>query len=296
MTKLENFVLSNPKYQALGESADKKAVQAVLDEITDEVLAGLTSDEICRHVQEVYDVTVDEYIKNPHNQYVIDELIEFMDMLSGGSDVFDLGCGTGRDALFMACTNTDYRKSQMRRVSHGKSTLEKFSIPAKYFRVVAIDTALKMLETARQKEQELRNNNLLTPWPYMFPLFTCEDMHNVDLQLFGPFDGIWSCTALFTHTPRALVEKSMRSVADALKSGGIFFASYTSGRVDGRYNKLLLSSTGRIKYFSQPDPDLITKIASDHGLKLEKESFSDFEVGGKVLKKDLFVSQFFRKI
>jgi len=296
MTKLENLVLTHSKYVALGGNADKKAVQAVLDEITDEVLAGLTPDEICRHVQEVYDATVDEYIKNPHNKDIIDELIVFMSMLPDEARVYDIGCGPGRDTFFMSIADEEYRKSQMCRVKNGKTTLEKFSVPTKVFEVVGIDSAPEMIGLAFSKELKLRANRLLPEDVLTFPYLLQKDMHDPHLEGFGPFDAIWSCTALFTHTPRAQLFPAMESVARILKNNGIFFASYTSGRVDGRYDKLLLSSTGRIKYFSQPDPDEIAKIAQTCGLKLEKELFSDFEVGGKVLKKDLFVSQFFRKI
>lgn len=85
-------------------------------------------------------------------------------------------------------------------------------------------------------------------------------------------------------------------VAKALKPGGLFFASYTSGLADGgRYDKLLLSSTGRIKYFSQPDPSQIAAAAGLNGLLLVSESLSDLEAKGRVIKKDLFVSQLYRK-
>ena len=73
MTKLENLVLVHPRYRALGENADKKARQAVLDEIKEEVLAQLDSHEIRNHTSEVYNETVGEYAANPHTKGIIDE-------------------------------------------------------------------------------------------------------------------------------------------------------------------------------------------------------------------------------
>lgn len=298
MTKLENLVHSHPQYKALEENADKKVRQAVLDEIAVGVLANLSSEDICQHVREVYDATVDEYVKNPHNKDVIDDLIEFMDMLPQGSMVLDAGCGTGRDVLFMSVTDVDFRKSRMGRISKGQTTLEKFPVvPSVVFKVTGIDSSRKMLDLAGNKKDELIKTRLLPPFGYdnPFPNFAWEDIHNIDSIVFGGYDGIWSCTALFTHTPRSLIEPAMQSAATALKRGGILFLSYTNGQAEMKYDKLLLSSTSRIKYFSQPDPAMIWFVAKKHGLELIKESFSDFEMNGKVIKKDLFVSQFFRK-
>lgn len=296
MTKLENAVLAHPKYQALGEDADKKEKQIILDEITEEVLTGLSANEICAHVQEVYDATVDEYIKNPHTKHIIDELIEFMDMLPEGARVYDVGCGTGRDAFFMYVTNQEFRKGLMNRERHGLKTSDIYSVPTKNLRVVGIDVSQKMIDHAQKWKRDLVNQGFI-PKDSWNPFFAKQDMHNfMDEPLSVAYvEGVWSCTALFTHTPRSLLFPAMESVAKALDLQGVFFTSYTSGRAEGRYNKLLLSSTGRIKYFSQPDPDEITEVAKMCGLKLEKQSFSDFEINGKVIKKDLFVSQFFRK-
>lgn len=297
MTKLENLVLSHSKYKALGENTDKKERQSVLDEIAEEVLAKLSSREICDHVREVYDATVDEYVKNPHSQGVIDELIEFMNMLPDGTEVLDIGCGTGRDVFFMSVNDADFRRVRMQRVSDGKTTLEKLPVPSAVFKAVGVDSSEKMLRSARAKKDELIKNGVLPEFSYAdpFPHFIWADMHNIDVVELGHYDAIWSCTALFTHTPRSLIEPAMQSVATVLKSGGILFLSYTNGQTETKYDKLLFSSTGRIKYFSQPDPAIIWFAAKKYGLELEKESFSDFEVNGALIKKGLFVSQFFRK-
>jgi len=288
MTKLENAVFSNPKYSALGSEASRSERQKVLDEITEEVLAQLSTQDILQHVHEIYDATVNEYASNPHTKHIIDELVEFMEMLPNGAPVLDLGCGTGRDTLFMSVKDRKFRELLMK-----NTTLDKFPVPTKTFRVTAIDNALEMLALARDRESAVRREGFMSGTYY--PLFDFEDMHNIDPQHFGPFDGIWSCTALFTHTPKILLKPAMKSLVTVIKPDAVLFLSYTSDRVDGRYNKLLPSRTGRIKYFSQPDPNEITKIAKQHDLALVSESLSDYN-DGKVIKKDLFVSQFFKKV
>ena len=124
-------------------------------------------------------------------------------------------------------------------------------------------------------------------------------MHNfssLNMITYKPlFSGIWSCAALFTHTPLELLDVALHSVSSSISQDGIFFVSYTNGQATGIYDKLLLSSTGIIKYFSQPNPKQITDIAERYNLYLEKEKFNDFEVNGVIKKKNLFVSQFFRK-
>lgn len=305
MTKIEKGVFSHPKYLALGEKPDRKAAQWVLDEITEEVLKGLTAQEICDAVRMVYDDTVPEYLAKPHNRDIIDELVEFMDMLPEGSEVLDVGCGPGRDALFMAVGDPDFRKTLMgRKGPDGRTTLDKYPVPTKIFHVTAIDDSSKMLDAAVKKREKLIEEGLLpleSDIDKMSPRFCFEGMHNIDPRYFGPFDAVWSCTAFATHTPQELLRPGMESVAGHVKPYGLFFTSYTNGKADGRYNKLLLSETGRIKYFSQPDPQVIADLAHDYGLSLLKETVSDMVVVDKetgaprVLKKDLFASQFFLK-
>ncbi len=296
MTQLEKLIFEHPKYKTLSADASKAERQAVLDEITEEVISSVTSKEILLHTQAVYDATVEEYVKNPHNKDIIDELVVFMDMLPDGARVYDVGCGTGRDAFFMYVTDQEFRKSLMNREQQGRKTLDKYSVPTKKVCVVGLDFSQKMIEYAWRWKDDLVNKGFI-PKDSWNPFFTKRDIHDfMDNPISAAcVEGVWSCTALFTHTPCELLPKAMWSVSEALECGGIFFTSYTNGLAEGRYDKLLLSSTGLIKYFSQPDPGEIAKIAQNYGLKLEKESFSDFETNGKVFKKDLFVSQFFRK-
>ena len=178
----------------------------------------------------------------------------------------------------------------MQREKNGARTIERFSPPQTSFCVIGIDGSTGMLEKAKENLRSHKNLALAH-----IPLFMIGDMHDLHALGAGSFAGIWSCTALFTHTPRQLLGRSLQSVAALLKTGGMFFASYTNGKVTDTYDKLLASSTGRIKYFSQPDPEEIAGLAEEHGLRLLKQSTSDFEMNGKVVQRDLFASQFFLK-
>ena len=221
MTKLEDLVFVHPQYKALDDGASRGDRQKVLDEITEEVLGQLSPVNIALHVQDVYDATVGEYVANPHTRDVVDELIKFMELVPDKGYVLDIGCGVGRDAFFMSVKDTSFRESYMGRAgSDGKTTFEKFSVPTTGFWVTAIDNSLAMLEVANTKEQELIEKGLLLRG--CAPEFLLADMHRVHLVSLGQFDGIWSCTALFTHTPRELLRPAMESVARVLKPGGIF--------------------------------------------------------------------------
>lgn len=294
MTKLEELVFSHPEYQALGDEASRGDRQKVLDEITVEILGQLSAQDITSHVREVYDDTVKEYAVTPHNLGIVDELVRFMELVPDKGRVLDVGCGVGRDVLFMSIPDTNYREENMSRVTDGKTTLERLPVPTTTFHVVGIDNSQGMIAEARSRVHEALQGGLLPPYGPR-PLMVLGDMHDIALRRAISFDGIWSCTALFTHTPRELLQPAMESVAKALNRGGVFAATYTNGRADGRYDKLLPSSTGRIKYFSQPDPDEIAELAKACSLILESESFSDYRMGDRVVE-SLFVAQFFRKV
>lgn len=287
MTNLEKAVQSNPIF--------KKAVQKALDEIAESVLAEMKTIDIIDHTTNVYDETVEEYVKNPHTKNIIPELLDFMSMVPNRGKVLDIGCGPGRDAFFMTVRNPDFRAMFMEKIKGGVSVLQEFHLSEKTFHVYGIDRSTKMIDFARKRTDELKKSGLLTSTTC--PLFDFDDMHDPYEDYFCPtFDGIWSCTALFTHTPKSLIEPSIKLVSSGLRTGGIFFASYTNGVAEGVPEKLLLSSTGKIKYFSHPNPREIEDIAKKYSLELIKESFSDYEINGKIIKKDLFVSQFYRKV
>lgn len=292
MTKLETAVFENEKYSSLSTDASKQERQSVLDAITEEVIQKLTPEEISEHVQAIYNATIDEYAKNTGHVDVVDELVEFMSLLPQNARVLDMGCGTGRDVLFMSVSDEKFRNELMGRTRMGKTTREKFPVPTKTFRVEGIDNSCEMVTVAGRSKHAMIESGQLKQGEY--PCFSHWDMYK-RLENLGKFDGVWSCAALFTHTPESLLILALYDVAKILKKNGLFLTTYTSGLTEGSYDKLLLSSTGRIKYFSHPNPNEISKLANQNGLVLESEQFSDFEVGDKVIKKDLFVSQLFRK-
>lgn len=297
MTNLEKAVQRNETFKKLDKDADKKEVQKVLDEIAGSVLAELKPNDIIEHAVAVYNETAEEYRKNSHTQNIIPELLDFMAVLPNGARVLDIGCGPGRDAFFMTVRDQNFRKMFMENIESGMSVLQELylSLSEKILQVDGIDRSTKMLDLARERGEELKKSGLLTS--ATCPSFGFEEMHSLYEDYSCPtFNGIWSCTALFTHTPKPLIGPALATVSSVLKTSGIFFTSYTNGAAEGRYEKLLLSSTGKIKYFSHPDPNDIARMAKNHSLGLIRESYSDYKINGKVIKENLFVSQFYRKV
>src|SRR3989339_471462 len=169
-------------------------------------------------------------------------------------------------------------------------TLEKFGVPRKKFKTIGIDGSPEMIKIANKKAALLRIRFSTTDQPF----FICKDIHNIKFNYPTEFDAVWACASLFTHTPRNLIEPAIESIVNLMKTNGIFFLSYTHG-ANKPYNKLLLSSTGRIKWFSQPNPEEIVSIAQKYGLiQIEDSKFDDYRKG-KDIKKDMFVSHFFQK-
>jgi len=295
-TKLEKLVFSHPAWIKAAQ-ADKKTKQMILDDIIlFSVMPNMDPADLCESTAAVYGDTVEEYRKNPHTKHVIDDLVRFMGMLPEGALVLDIGCAYGRDSLFMALKDEGFRRSFMGRIKDGKNTVERYGVPLKSFRTVGLDASPLMVDMARKYANHFK---CLRTQADGYPYYLCRDMHSIEISDgSGPilFDGLWSCTALFTHTPQDRLEEAMESAVNALKPGGIFFVSYTNGRVGGAYDKLILSSTGRIKWFSQPDPDELIILAQKYGLEpIEESSFDDYAKGADFAK-DLFVSHFFRKL
>lgn len=293
MTNLETVILKSLVVDTANPQS--KEIQARLDEITPTIIKQLSPQDILEHMKEVYNLTVNEYLANSHKQMVVDELLEFMAFLPESARVLDIGCGTGRDALFMSSRNRSFRLSLMQRVKNGKKTSEKYSLPTTAFRVVGLDQSEAMIAKSKETFLKLETDGVIFSYE---PQFLIGNMHSLPaLDYFGGerFSGIWSCTALFTHTPHSLIQPSLHQISEILTPNGIFSISYTNGKASGQYDKLLLSSTGRVKYFSQPNPEEISEIAKKYNLILEHQGFADMEVNGQIKKKDLFVSQLFRK-
>ena len=321
MTKLYEVVLSRLRFGTVSLNdlralaADKeqaKAIQKWLDQNQSAILNQLTAQDLVDHNLFVYDATVDEYIANPHNQGIISQLVDFMEMVERvPSDedrmVLDVGCGTGRDSAFMSIPNVQFRESLMqRRLSNGQRVIDVRRVPSASFDVVGVDGSVKMVEAADEYINQLTLDSILRDVRHR-PFFMDHDIHSLDslkseveaIDLsHGEFliDGIWSCTALFTHTPVDLFEPAMKGAASILRQGGVAFFSYTNGNATGQTEKLLLSSTGHIKYFSQPNPNVIESLANKFGLVLARApEYNHMEHDGKIIVPNLFVSQFFVK-
>lgn len=290
-TRVEKIISDISLGQLFNLDVPVEERQEILDDLTPIILRHVSPQDLLDHNQKVYDVTAKQYKENPHNPDVIDEIITFMSMLPSGARVLDVGCGFGRDTCFMATNNQQNRLSVMKRSDkNGRKTCDKFPAPDKKFEMIGIDTSPIFLQHAQEHAKV---------WGLSL-VFIYGDMHNIEINGLGGcteyFDGVWSCTALFTHTPWVLLEPAIVSATRVLKPGGIFFASYTNGLADGgRYDRLLVSSTGHVKYFSQPDPSDIARIAKKYGLRLLEQIFSDFIGRDGVVKENLFVSQFFKK-
>lgn len=285
-TKVEKEIRTRSFGQLLNPDGPTEKQQPVLDELTPIIMRYVSPQDLLDHNRKVYDATAKQYAENPHNQDVIDEIITFMNRLPNGARVLDVGCAWGRDACFMAYDNGPFRAGLMgRKDKNGIPTRERIPAPTKRFEVIGIDISLELLKIAQERARALG----------LSILFIYDDMHDIFISASGTyadyFDGVWSCTALFTHTPRVLLEPAIASVARVLKPGGMFFVSYTNGAESGVYDKLLASSTGHVKYFSRPDPREVSKLAKKHGLLLIAQNFSDYKES-----KNLFVSQFFKKV
>lgn len=292
-TQLEYVIESNPHYRGVVNSV---LAQRTLDVISEEVCAQLRPEDILDHTKAVYDETALMYVAQEDHRIIIPELLDFMELpeLPHGSRILDLGCGpVARDTLFLTNVSHEFRAVFMAR-RKGGLPLSLLRIPQeRAYRVTAVDGSPITVSMAQlnfvEARKVLRYKGELT----FTPEFALADMH--DLSSLSPvYNGVWSCTALFTHTPRALVGQALRSVARVLVPKGVFGVSYPCGAAMVSYDHLLASRTGRIKYFSRPRPGFIAQEAFAAGLDLIMESPSDLVRDG-VVTKDFFITQFFRK-
>lgn len=267
--------------------------QLALDEITKEVLSQLAPEEILAHNLKVYSETIGHFTAAPEHQNIIDELVLFMNLgeIPNGSKIVDLGCGFGRDALFMSCSDFNFRERMMQRMTNGITTVQKYLVPTKAFQILGIDGCPQMIESAYEKREAALIENKFDS----LPLFILSDIHDLDPFLLHPVAGIWSCAALFTHTPKPLVGKVLAAIKATLGDNGIFGVSYTQSFSEDTYDKLLLSRTGKIKYFSQPTASYIENEAGKLGFRKIYQNQNDFSREGKTVAKSLLVTQFFQK-
>lgn len=296
MTKFERLIAAY--LGADFKQMPAEELQIRLDEIAHDVLWDFDTYDMGQHMAAVYNATAKDYAHGSHTQGVIEELITFMNMdtLPEGGFVLDVGCGPGRDALFMVCPDPVFRSANMQRVKNGKRVIDMFEVTKKTLCVIGIDISLQMLLYAQQELYMLAKER--KPIVHM-PLFLLDDMHQLQIhKAVGPefFDGIWSCAGLFTHSLH-VKPTLFNQIAFLLKKGGIFFTSYTNSGMTGQWrDRLLVSSTGgHIKYFSECDPKTVAYMADGAGLSLIAESYSDSKRPNESVKKRLFVSQFYRK-
>ncbi|OGZ05743.1 MAG: hypothetical protein A2845_01180 [Candidatus Lloydbacteria bacterium RIFCSPHIGHO2_01_FULL_49_22] len=297
MTKLEERLFANVDYAFLRSVSGSPAeIQAVLDRISDMLCDDIDPIQLLAHNRVVYEETALQYAQNTEHEHIPDALIAFMNKLRNNDMVLDIGCGTGRDAVFMAISDRTLRKCFMGRMKDGKAAHERFGIPRKSFFALGIDASPGMVRsaTAFAEAHGLTRRGGEAPRAE----FLCEiaDMHFLRTveTVEGLFDGVWSSAALFMHTPQQCIAPALEGVAHVLRRGGVFGVSYFNSPIGVSYNNLRYSRTGEIKYFSRPQSAQIVLAAESAGLCLIEESLSDLEMAG-TLKKDFFISQLFRK-
>lgn len=270
-------------------------IQSALNGIATAVCQEVGPDVLVEHMRIVYDKTANTYSTNPEHKYIPDALLTFMGCCPDNAHVLELGCGFGRDAVFMALRDKELRKEFMGRVKDGKTALERFGLPTKSFRVVGVDYATSM-ELAADRFAQAHG---LSTDPNDFPdtvFLGGIDMHALCAKFYWGklFDGVWSSAALFMHTPQALISPALEGVAKVLRHGGIFGVSYANNSTSLPYDNLRYSRTGEVKYFSRPTAQEIMIAAEASGFVLCQEEYSDLEMGGAT-KKDFFVTQFFQR-
>jgi SAM-dependent methyltransferase len=290
---LEKALAENMEYAFVrGKGGSLQEIQHVLDMIATDICGSVGADALAEHVRVVYEETAGAYASNLEHANIFDALLTFMGYLPNDAKVLDLGCGSGRDAVFMALKDAEKRKAFMLRVKDGKTTLERFGVPQKSFRVIGVDPSLQMVVHAKR---------LATA--YGFAVHHEEHpcllfLPGVDLYYIRSgahrFDGIWSSAALFMHMPKGFVGSSLVSAHAILKPKGILGVSYANNSAGLPYDNLRYSRTGGIKYFSRPTPTAIVVAAEASGFLLREELLTDLEIAGEV-KKNFFITQIFQK-
>ncbi len=75
-----------------------------------------------------------------------------------------------------------------------------------------------------------------------------------DLDFCSDFDGVWACASLL-HVPKCEIQGTIKKVADAVKPGGAFYASFKYGSEERLVNDRLFSD------FLETDIPWLTKEA-----------------------------------
>jgi len=289
-TKLELALADDGEFVRLQTEGITPKIQTYLDSIATRVCEHVGDRELVEHMAVIYDETSAVYASNPDHGSVPDHLIEFMNHFSPSESVLDIGCGYGRDALFMSILPDSQRAKMMQRKKGGATALEWYGLPSVRLQVTGIDQSQEMISYAWNWSSE-----------YLPMLGACADFERYDMHFLKSFhyenhyDGAWSSAALFMHTPPSLVLKALDGVHHILRRDGLFALSYANNATDESYHNLRYSRTREVKYFSRPTPGLIRSCAQDVGLELVSEDYSDL-VMGSVVKPSFFVTQMYRKL
>lgn len=91
-----------------------------------------------------------------------------------------------------------------------------------------------------------------------------------ELSDVSAYDGVWANASLL-HVPRAALAGVLALILQALKPGGIFFASFKAGGVAGR------DRLGR--YYNYPDRTALTEIYAQSG-RWDMLSVKEYVGGG----------------
>lgn len=294
---LMDVIVNDPRYRKVrGDGGSPEEIQTVLNRIASDVCAAVSPEALCLHNSLVYTKTAHTYARLEDHRQIIPELLDFISELGNWDCVLDIGCGPlARDTLFLSTNDEEVRRPMMSRMKDGVALCDQHAIPHKMFMVTALDGSVGVVSAATTLIESTQEKWEILNIPH-FPIqFVCHDMHDLGhAHLPDKYEGVWSCAALFTHTPRALVSATLQGVASVLIDKGIFVVSYPCGKAGEPYDSLLYSRTGEIKYFSKPEPTLIAVEAEKAGFSLRKQTFSDL-IRGTEVKKDFFVSQIFQK-
>ena len=165
-------------------------------------------------------------------------LTAFLAQLPPGAVILELGCGAGGDTAEMLARGFDVR---------------------------ATDGSPEMAEVASKRLGR----------PVETLLFrarrTCQVRLN-ELDEVEAFDGIWA-NACLLHVPREQLATVLSLIWRALKTGGVFFASYKEGDADGRDT---LS-----RYYNYPSQDWLRATYAEAGnwnaLSIERGEVRGFD-------------------
>lgn len=293
---LERLLNAHEEYRyATGTHRSVGEIQRVLNRISWGICTALTPEDIVAHVRAVYDDAAKAHQWETACTPIIDELIAFTNLpqLENEGLLLDLGCGpAARDTLFLSCSNKEFRSSLMGCVKSDIPMHERLRVSEKMFTVIAADISPEMVRHAEETIETQHAEWDIFCTSHLMSSVCVSDMHDL-AQFRTQYSGVWSCSALFTHTPRALVRSALQSIASILLPKGVLGVSYPLGS-EGTYDRLLYLPNGRVNYYAFPSPTFIKNEAKQVDLHLIDQIRGDRERDGKVTK-NFFVTQFFEK-